>query len=130
MGIETIENEIEKSLSIYFEALNNSNVAKAVGQYTGDGVFMPTGLPTATGTSELVSAYENVFTAIQLTVTFRVEEIFLLNESVAFVRTQSNGTQLLHASGLKTEELNREFFLMRNEEGVWKIARYMFNQPK
>lgn len=121
---------IEKSLGIYFDALNNSSAEAAVGQYTADGVFMPTGLPTATGTSELTTAYENVFKAIQLNVTFKVEEIVSLNDSVAFVRTQSNGTQLINANGQKTEELNREFFLMKNENGIWKIARYMFNQPK
>ncbi|MES2651474.1 MAG: nuclear transport factor 2 family protein [Bacteroidota bacterium] len=121
---------IGKSLSIYFDALNKSSAEQAVGQYTADGIFMPTGLPTATGTSELTMAYENVFKAIKLNVTFKLEEIVSLDDSIAFVRTQSNGTQLIHANGQKTEELNREFFLMRNENGTWKIARYMFNQPK
>lgn len=129
MEDQTAQIAIEKSLSIYFDALNKSNVQQAVGQYTGDGVFMPTGFPTATGTSELTTAYENVFKAIQLNVTFKVEEIVSLDDSVAFVRTQSSGTQLIHANGQKTEELNREFFLMRKDNGVWKIARYMFNQP-
>lgn len=130
MENQTIKIGIAKSLGIYFNALNKSSADQAVGQYTADGVFMPSGLPTANGTSELTTAYENVFKAIQLNVTFKVEEIVALNDSVAFVRTQSNGTQLVHGTGQKTEELNREFFLMRNEEGNWKIARYMFNQPK
>jgi len=130
MENQTAKMGIEKSLGIYFDALNNSNAAQAVSQYTSDGIFMPTGLPTATGTSELTTAYENVFKAIELNVTFKLEEIVSLNDSVAFVRTQSNGTQLIHANGQKTEELNREFFMMRNENGIWKISRYMFNQPK
>lgn len=121
--------EIEKALDIYFDALNKSNVGQAVGQYTEDGVFMPAGLPTATGTLELTTAYQNVFKAIQLNVTFKIEEIVSPDDSVAFVSTQSNGTQLIHANGQKTKELNREFFVMRNESGIWKIARYMFNQP-
>ncbi|ATP58226.1 hypothetical protein CPT03_18025 [Pedobacter ginsengisoli] len=130
MENQTAKNGIEKSLSIYFDALNKSSAEQAVSQYTADGIFMPTGLPTATGISELTSAYKNVFKAIQLNVSFKLEEIISLDDSVAFVRTQSNGTQLIHANGQKTEELNREFFLMRNENGIWKIARYMFNQPK
>ncbi|SMO35880.1 Ketosteroid isomerase homolog [Chryseobacterium rhizoplanae] len=129
MENKTAKTEIEKSLGIYFDALNKSNVEQAVHQYTSDGIFMPTGLPTAAGTSELTTAYENVFKAIQLNVTFRVEEI-ILSDSIAFVRTQSNGTQLIHANNQKTDELNREFFLMKNENGSWKISRYMFNQPK
>lgn len=71
----------------------------------------------------------NVFKAIQLNVKFDIEEITVADD-IAFVRTQSHGTQLIHATGQKTEELNREFFLLKRENGAWKIARYMFNQPK
>lgn len=117
-------------MNIYFDALNKSNVQQAVGQYTVDGIFMPTGLLTATGTQELTLAYENVFKAIQLHISFKVEEIVAMDDSLAFVRTQSNGTQLIHANGQKSQELNREFFLMKKENGEWKISRYMFNQPK
>ncbi|WP_316751084.1 hypothetical protein [Pedobacter gandavensis] len=73
MENQITQTAIEKSLSIYFDALNKSNVQQAVGQYTGDGVFMPTGFPTARGMAELTMAYENVFKAIQLNVTFKVE---------------------------------------------------------
>ncbi|WP_316803294.1 nuclear transport factor 2 family protein [Pedobacter nototheniae] len=130
MDNQIVKTEIKKSLSIYFDALNKSSVEQAVGQYTADGIFMPTGFPTANSTSELTMAYENIFKAIQLNVTFKIEEIVALDDHVAFVRTQSTGTQLIHDNGQKTEELNREFFLMRKENGIWRIMRYMFNQPK
>lgn len=130
MNKQTIKSEIEDALTIYFEALNKSNVEQAVGQYTADGIFMPTGLPTATGTHELTIAYQNVFKAILLNVSFKMEEAVILEDSVVFVRTQSNGSQLIRASGQKSNELNREFFLMKKENNKWKIARYMFNQPK
>ncbi|MBO9673098.1 MAG: nuclear transport factor 2 family protein [Sphingobacteriaceae bacterium] len=130
MGNQSVNTAIQNALDIYFDALNKSDVAQAVGQYTADGVFMPTGFPTATGTKELNVAYENVFKAIQLKVTFKVEEIITQSEDLAFVRTESNGTQLIHANGKTTEELNREFFLMKKVDGKWKIARYMFNQPR
>ena len=130
MENQSVKNEIEKSLAVYFDALNKSSVDQAIGQYTPDGIFMGTGLPTATGKSELKKAYENIFKAIQLNVTFKVEEVVSLGDNVAFVRTQSNGSQVILANGKKTEEINREFFLMKNENGIWKIARYMFNQPK
>lgn len=128
--MENQKTQIEQTLSVYFDALNKSSVAQAVGQYTKDGIFMATGAPTAAGTTELTAAYEHVFKTLQLNVTFKVEEIVSLDEHTAFVRTQSNGTQLIHATGQTTEELNREFFLLKNENGTWKIARYMFNQPK
>lgn len=130
MDQNTENTAIEKSLGIYFDALNKSNVEQAVGQYTNDGIFMPAGLPTASGTEQLNNAYGNVFKALQLNVTFKTEEIVFLGSEVAFVRTQSQGTQLIHATGKKTEELNREFFLMKKVNSDWKIERYMFNQPK
>lgn len=120
---------IEKTLNIYFASLNASDVKTAVGSYTADGVFMPTKFPTATGTDQLVVAYGNVFKAIQLNVTVKIEEL-IVRDDIAFARTLSNGTTLIHATGETTPEENREFFLLRKDNGEWKIARYMFNQPK
>jgi len=120
---------IEKTLNTYFGSLNASDVKTAVGSYTVDGVFMPTKFPTATGTTQLVTAYENVFKAIQLNVTVKIEEI-IIRDDIAFARTLSNGTTLIHATGETTPEENREFFFLRKDNGEWKIARYMFNQPK
>ncbi|MBS1511469.1 MAG: DUF4440 domain-containing protein [Bacteroidetes bacterium] len=120
---------IEKTLTIYFGSLNASDVKTAVGSYTSDGVFMPAKFPTAAGTEQLVMAYENVFKAIQLNVTVKIEEV-IVRDDIAFARTLSNGTTLIHATGETTPEENREFFLLRKENGAWKIARYMFNQPR
>ena len=129
----TMENQdkiaIEKTLNTYFGSLNASDVKTAVGSYTSDGVFMPTKFPTASGTDQLVVAYGNVFKAIQLNVTVKIEEI-IIRDDIAFARTLSNGTTLIHATGETTPEENREFFLLRKDNGEWKIARYMFNQPK
>jgi uncharacterized protein (TIGR02246 family) len=120
---------IESTLNTYFGSLNDSDVKTAVGSYTSDGIFMPTKFPTATGTDQLVVAYENVFKAIQLNVTVKIEEI-IIRDDIAYARTISNGTTRIHATGETTPEENREFFLLRKDNGEWKIARYMFNQPK
>lgn len=120
---------IEKTLTTYFGSLNASDVKTAVGSYTTDGVFMPAKFPTATGTEQLVAAYENVFKAIQLNVTVKIEEV-IVSDEIAFARTISNGTSLIHATGETIPEENREFFLLKKVHGEWKISRYMFNQPK
>lgn len=129
----TMENQektaIEKTLTTYFNSLNASDVKTAVDSYTTDGVFMPTKFPTATGTDQLVVAYGNVFKAIQLNVTVKIEEV-IVRDDIAFARTLSNGTTLIRATGETIPEENREFFLLRKDNGEWKIARYMFNQPK
>lgn len=120
---------IEKTLNTYFGSLNASDVNAAVGSYTADGVFMPSKFPTATGTAALFTAYENVFNAIRLSVTVKIEEI-IIRDDIAFASTLSSGTTHIHATGQKMPEENREFFLLRKEGDEWKIARYMFNQPK
>jgi ketosteroid isomerase-like protein len=38
---------VEKVLTCYFNALNESDVKTAVNSYTADGVFMAAGAPTA-----------------------------------------------------------------------------------
>lgn len=120
---------VEETLENYFDALRRSDVRSAVSLYTTDGVFAPAGDPTASGTAELVTAYENIFKAIKLNVTKTILEVIIKDE-ISFVRTQSNGTVLIHATGASIPAENREFFLLRKVQGDWKIARYMFNQPK
>ena len=120
--------QIEKLLMVYKESLNTSDVSKAVNCYTKDGVFMPSGAPTASG-SNIKGAYEFVFSQIQLNIEFYIEEIVIEN-NVAFALTTSKGTTLIHATGDTVPEENRELFVFEKENGEWKIARYMFNKMK
>lgn len=53
-----------------------------------------------------------------------------INGNYAFARTTSKGATLIHASGETVPEENRELFVLQKENGVWKIARYMFNKMK
>jgi uncharacterized protein (TIGR02246 family) len=120
--------EIESLLMVYEEALNTSNVTEAVNCYTEDGVFMPNTAPTARG-NEIGGAYEFVFSQIQLNIRFHIEEIVVDND-MAFAITTSKGTTLIHATGDTVPEENREQFVFEKENGIWKIARYMFNKTK
>ena len=120
---------VEKSLNNYFSSLNGSDVKGSVDSYTADGVFLGAGSPSAIGTAQLITAYEYLFEAIQLTVNVNFDEV-IIKDDIAFVRTHSNGTVLIHATGTTIAAENREFFLLRKEKDEWKIARYMFNQPK
>jgi uncharacterized protein (TIGR02246 family) len=120
---------VEKALNNYFNALNESDVKTAVDSYTADGIFMAAGAPTAIGTRQLITAYEYLFQAIQLSVQVTIDEV-IIKDDIAFVRTHSNGSTLIHATGENIPAENREFFLLRKEQEAWKIARYLFNQPK
>jgi len=120
--------QIEKLLMVYKESLNTSDVNKALSCYTKDGVFIPSGAPTARG-NNIKGSYEFVFSQIQLNIEFFIEEIIIEND-MAFALTTSKGTTLIHASGDTVPEENRELFVFEKENNTWKIARYMFNKMK
>lgn len=124
---EKEQREIKKVLFSYRDALNESNVEKVLSLYTENGVFMPSGAPTAIGQEQIKETYEFVFSAIQLNIEFYIDEIEIVGDH-AFVRTTSKGTTLIHASGETVPEENRELFVLRQENGSWKIDRYMFNK--
>ena len=121
--------EIKNLLFTYRDALNASDVSKVLPLYTEDGIFMPSGAPTAIGTEQIKGTYEFVFSNINLSIEFYIDEITVTGE-YAFARTTSKGTTLIHATGETVPEENRELFVLQKENGSWKIDRYMFNKMK
>jgi len=124
---DTDRREIRTVLDRYEEALNASDVDAVLALYADDGVFMPSSAPTAVGIDSVRAAYEHVFATIKLNIAFTVEEI-VADGSIAFAVTGSKGSVTILADGASSPEENRELFVFRKEDGVWKIARYMFNK--
>ncbi len=124
---ETDRGEIQTVLDRYEQALNASDVDAVLALYADDGVFMPSSAPTAEGIEGIRAAYEHVFTMIKLKIAFTVEEIVAAG-SIAFAVTGSKGSVTVLADGASAPEENRELFVFQKENGVWKIARYMFNK--
>lgn len=121
--------EIEKLLFSYRDALNASSTEKVLPLYTASGVFMPSNAPTAVGQEQVKDAYDFVFRNIQLKIEFFIDEIEV-NGNLAFARTTSKGTTLIHATGQTVPEENRELFVLQKDNGEWKIAQYMFNKTE
>lgn len=119
--------EIRGLLADYERALNTSDAALAASCYAADGVFMPTTLPTATGNG-IRPAYDSIFGAIQLRITFSVDELVVASDDTAYALTRSEGQVTVLATGAKGAEANRELFVFRRGAPGWKIARYMFNK--
>jgi uncharacterized protein (TIGR02246 family) len=121
-------------LAKYNDALNSSSTEAVMPLYADDGVFMPPFSPSAVGLEAVRKAYDAVFKAITLTVKFTIVEIVEFAPEWAFARTNSAGTTLDHATGMKSAEANQELFIFRRDsDGSWKIARYSFsstNPPK
>ncbi len=125
----TAEHDIRDLLDTYERSLNTSDATLATACYTRDGVFMPTGLPTAAGEA-LHDAYAQTFEAIRLSVDFTIDELVVASEDLAYALTRSNGTQTTLATGTDSAESNREVFLFARQDGAWKISRYLFNKPR
>ena len=115
-------------LAKYNEALNASSTDAVMPLYADDGVFMPPYSQSAVGATAVRSAYDAVFNAITLQVTFSIVEIVELGPGWAFARTNSAGTTKDHATGTKSAEGNQELFIFqKGRDDVWKIARYSFS---
>jgi uncharacterized protein (TIGR02246 family) len=121
--------QIERLLTEYKNSLNTSDAALAQSLYAKDGVFMPTGAPSAIGSENILKSYEFIFSQIQLNIEFYIDEI-VVDGDFAFATTSSKGTTLIHANGQTVPEENRELFVFEKIDSAWKIARYMFNKTK
>lgn len=130
---ETMEKQekeqIEKLLSEYEKSLNTSDAQLAQSLYTKDGVFMPTEAPSGIGSEGILKSYQYIFSQIQLSIKFYIEEI-QVEGNMAFAVTSSKGTVKVHALGIEAPEANRELFVFEKVDGQWKIARYMFNKTE
>lgn len=146
--------EITTLLQTYAKHLNASDTSSIIPLYTKDGVLyvlhtpplrshhistahnastkltspssMAQNFPTASGHPSIRSAYEKTFSLITLSVTFNIHEIVPINDEYAFARTSSEGTVTVQANGGKSNEGNQELFMLKKEDGEWKIDRYCF----
>lgn len=122
------EQAVSEVLAAYNVALNSSDTDGVMRLYTDDAVFMPPNSPSAVGSPAVRKAYDAVFKAIKLTVTFNVAEIVEMSPEWVFLRTTSSGTTLDHATGATGAEGNQELFIFRKDRyGKFKIARYSFS---
>lgn len=121
------ERSIRALLTQYEALLNTSDAERITGLYAADGVFMPQGFPTASGREAVLQSYQAIFDNITLRIAFEVDEI-VAREGIATAVTRSKGTVQVNATGAEAPESNREVFVFTQEEGAWRISRYMFNK--
>jgi uncharacterized protein (TIGR02246 family) len=118
---------IRNLLNAYEKALNAADTKAILNLYATDGVFMPSEAPTSIGKEAVEGAYNYVFSQIKLNIVFSIDEIEV-HDGLAFARTVSRGTTDILAAGITVPEENRELFVLKKENGSWKIARYIFNK--
>ena len=120
--------EILDVLNAYQTALNTSNVDLAVGQFRANGALLSPNAPTAVGANAIRQSYQTTFQAISLNIVFDVAELVFVAPNWALLRSTSNGTIRINATGTVIPEANQELFLLKKSlRGEWKIARYSFS---
>lgn len=121
------EQEIRNLLARYEERLNASDAEAIAELYASDGIFMPHGFPTAQGRPAVLASYGAIFSNITLTIGFEVDEV-KVSGGLATAITRSKGTVRVNATGASSPESHRELFVLSQDDGAWRIARYLFNQ--
>lgn len=132
IGVEAVMGNvnilISDLLEKYNKALGDSDSAAVASLYADDGVVMPPFSSSAVGAVGVRKAYDSIFQAIELKITFPIAEIVEVSDGWAFARTNSVGTSMDRATGTVTAWGGQELFLFQKDRGgVWKIARYSFS---
>jgi uncharacterized protein (TIGR02246 family) len=122
--------EVQTTLKAYGAAIRSGSLKDALAQYATDGVFMPPGRQAAVGKNQLREAYTRLFATARLEVEFDFKEIVVFGDAWAFARTTAHGRKVWIEEDRAEDASNQELFVMRREDGKWKIARYAFNSMK
>ncbi len=118
--------EIQNLVQTYQRSLNEADLDLVRTVYADDAIFIGQPTPTATGIEEIVATYADVFSKVDFDVQFDVQEIELSSD-LGFVRTRSQGTIVPKGQNPEGTEGNREIFVVKKIDGVWKFYRYIFN---
>ena len=59
--------------------------------------------------------------------TFEIAEVNVVSSNWAFLRSTSNGSITILASGAQIPSSNHELFVLHKSQGSWKLARYSFS---
>lgn len=125
------EQDIIAVLHAYGAALKSRNVEEAVALYTSDGVILAPHFNASVGTQALRESYTRIFSSIQLEIKFDIDEVVVTAPgSWAFARTTAEGSKTMLETGATEPHQNQEIFIMKVEDGSWKIARYAFSTMK
>jgi len=119
--------QVQTLLRNYERVLNAGDVDGVLELYANDGVFMAQHQRSAVGIEQIEAAYNAVFNAIKLNVTFDIVEVKVIAPTWAFARTNSSGTTTINATGDEVSEGNQELFVLQKIDRDWKIARYAFS---
>ena len=123
---DPMNEEIQNLIQTYQRSLNEGDVDLVRTVYADDAMFMGQTFPSATGIEEIAALYADFFSHVDFDIQFDVQDIELSGD-LGFVRTLSHGTITPKGQDPGGTEGNREIFVVKKVDGVWKFYRYIFN---
>ena len=118
--------EIKNLLQTYQRALNEADLDLVRSVYAKDAVIIGQPFPTATGIDAILALYADFLSKLDFNVQFDLLEMELTDD-LGFIRTRSHGTIVPKGQKPAGSEGNREIFVVKKIEGVWKFYCYIFN---
>jgi len=125
MNKNTAAAEVEMSLKKFTESLNTSDTKAIYDAYSTEGQYIP---PTISGVwpPEVVAERADLFFRSKtMVISFDIKSITIENV-FAFVNAISKSEIISKFSGVRKTFESKDFFVLRDEVGGWKIFRYMF----
>lgn len=118
---------VEQVILSYERGINTGDTALIVALFAADAVWKPNNVPAVEGKDAIRQRYERELARFTLKKTYTIHDLILAGDW-AFVRTTSAGTVGLKETGQTALESHEDvFFLNRQQDGSWKIARYIYN---
>jgi len=126
MSIPNATQTAENLLTDYAEVLNTANTAAIASFYTFDGLFMPDGYQSIKAI-DLARTGERYLKKHGFHISFHIQNV---SEENGFVFVQANATTKFnaHQGPEAIQTSSRDFFILRKDDTVWKIYKYIFNQ--
>lgn len=112
--------------SSYQQALNGADAEAVAAAYAEDAVVMSPDAPTVAGNANIQNMYQGLFSGMQLSLTFHIDEI-VTDGNYGYVRSHSDGNVTIN--GATVPASYREIFVVKKVGKEWKIAWYEYNQP-
>jgi uncharacterized protein (TIGR02246 family) len=121
------KDRIKQVIENYIEAMGRSQADVLASLFTDDGILMAVDAPTVQGAEQINAFFVQGFGAVKIAAKINFDEITVSGE-YAFVLTHSEVQITLKQANAVSYERNRELFVLKNGNGAWKIARYIFNK--
>jgi uncharacterized protein (TIGR02246 family) len=117
--------EIANVIRAYDKSLNTGDAQAALDLFGSDPVYMPQNSPALNGREAVRTRFEGVFKARKFEAAFTIQEVVEMGD-LAYARTTSKGQLEELATHEKSKVAHNELFILRKEQGQWKIHRYLF----